>query len=234
MFSIYGTSGPLFRGSLEDLSRVSATLGVARVQPINPVLEHINANALQMFQTDRRQPVPSEGRRTVWPDNARRALGAYVRQGATGQPEAQRHVLSRVEDVMATDIVTVSDHASIENGWQILADAGLGQAPVLNREGALVGLFMRAALLRLDRLPGPAQGLGAWSEWLAQPVSSLMVTPVPAAFGSTELRRVARVLLDTQLPGMPVLGTDEKVVGFVSRSDVLKAVVNDPPLDLWS
>jgi len=57
---------------------------------------------------------------------------------------------------------------------------------------------------------------------------------VPTVAAETELRRVAPVLLDTGLPGLPV--TDERglLVGFVTRTDILRAVVADPPLDLWS
>ncbi len=67
-----------------------------------------------------------------------------------------------------------------------------------------------------------------------QPVSSVMLSPVPAVSEDTDLRRVARVLLDTHLPGLPVVAEDGQVAGFISRSDILRAVVHDPPLDLWS
>jgi CBS domain-containing protein len=60
-----------------------------------------------------------------------------------------------------------------------------------------------------------------------------MSTPVPSVAPSTDIRRVARVLLDTGLPGLPVVDEQGLVVGFVSRSDILRAVVTEPPLDLW-
>jgi CBS domain-containing protein len=45
---------------------------------------------------------------------------------------------------------------------------------------------------------------------------------------------LALLLLDTGLPGLPVVDDDGGLRGFVSRSDILKAVVHDPPLDLWA
>ena len=61
-----------------------------------------------------------------------------------------------------------------------------------------------------------------------------MWTPVPAVARDADIRHVARVLLDTHLPGLPVVSEAGRVEGFVSRTDILRAVVRDPPLDLWS
>jgi CBS domain-containing protein len=67
-----------------------------------------------------------------------------------------------------------------------------------------------------------------------QSVLEVMWTPVPSVAPDTDIRRLARVLLDTGLPGLPVVDDAGQVIGFVSRSDVLRAVVADPPLDLWT
>jgi CBS domain-containing protein len=42
------------------------------------------------------------------------------------------------------------------------------------------------------------------------------------------------VLLDYQLSGLPVVNEREELVGILSRSDILRALVNDPPLSLWA
>lgn len=111
---------------------------------------------------------------------------------------------------------------------------GVGQAPVTGPRGELVGLLTRAELLSLEHLPQPDASALVWRALLMQPVASVMLSPVPAVDEETDIRRVARVLLDTHLPGLPVVADDGRVDGFISRSDILRAVVHDPPLDLWS
>ena len=88
--------------------------------------------------------------------------------------------------------------------------------------------------MRADRLPGPQTHALVWQALLAQSVADLMWTPVPSVAPETDIRRLARVLLDTGLPGLPVVDDRDSVIGFVSRTDILRAVVADPPLDLWS
>ena len=45
---------------------------------------------------------------------------------------------------------------------------------------------------------------------------------------------MASVLLDTGLPGLPVTNELGLLEGFISRTDILRAVAADPPLDLWT
>jgi CBS domain-containing protein len=125
------------------------------------------------------------------------------------------------------------DTATVLQAWQLLADQGVGQAPVLNGAGHLVGLLTRADLLQPQQLPDAARHALAWQALLARPVTDIMATPVPSVARESDIRRVAQVLLDTGLPGLPVVDEQGRVSGFISRSDILRAVVTDPPLDLW-
>jgi len=219
MFSIYGESGRIFKGAMEDLWRIEALRAVTRTRrleaqhptaPVSPVTGH--------------EATPP---RTL----AGAALSAYAQ--ASGGPPA-RHPLTRVADVMSRGATTVTQDLTVLQAWQMLGGAGLGQAPVINAQGGLVGLLTRAELLNLDRLPQPDAPSLVWRALLMQPVSAVMLSPVPAVSEDIDLRRVARVLLDTRVPGLPVVAEDGQVSGFISRSDILRAVVHDPPLDLWT
>lgn len=234
MFSIFGTSGALFKGPMEDLIRVSGVLPTARTRRIDPLLAHMDDVERRSHYTHwpkgsvphQDAPTPHAGRQGI------QATGEYARMQRPSTPT--RRALNTVRDVMSDHVISVGDDQTIQQGWQVLADAGVGQAPVVGAGGELVGLFSRAELFRLDQLPSPDQGALAWRMWLSQPLQRIMTSPVPAVYPETDLRRLAQVLLHADLPGLPVLDGNEKLQGFVSRKDVLKAVVHDPPLDLWS
>jgi CBS domain-containing protein len=226
MFTVFGTSGTLFKGPMEELQRVSRTLGLGRAHRIDPLQEHQDQVDEQAFGSHLAQVQRGAGH----------ALGQQARHAyaQVQTPVPSRHPLQTVRDVMSGTATSLPDTADVRHGWQALLDAGVGQAPVVNAEGRVVGLLTRAELLKLDRLPAPDQAALVWRALLMQPLTGVMISPVPAVLPDTDIRRVARVLLDTQLPGLPVVDANEKLLGFVSRSDILKAVVHDPPLDLWS
>jgi CBS-domain-containing membrane protein len=224
MFSVFGKGGRIFQGAMEDLRQVPSIGAAARTRAILPIGKDAHEPFSNNLQSAAGHHLPL--------DTAHRsALLAYEQ---TRKPSPERRPLTVVSDVMTRNVITLPDSATVEQSWELLAQKGIGQAPVIDESHMLVGLLSRADLTRLDRLPKPDSHALVWRALLAQSVTDVMWSPVPGVAADTDIRRVARVLLDTGLPGLPVVDEAGTVQGFVSRSDILRAVVADPPLDLWT
>lgn len=224
MFAIYGTSGQIFYGPFEELRQVARTLRTAAIKPLSPAHERVPF-ALPGLAGEggggHAAPRPATGQ----------ALQAYAQ---VQQPAPTRHPLSRVVDIMSSEPQLLLDSSTVWDGLRFLVDRGVGQAPVVNAAGQLVGLLTRAQLFQPEHLPDPEASPLVWRARSQQPVSEWMVSPVPSVEPDTDIRRLASALLDLGLPGLPVVSPQGQVIGFVSRSDILKAVAHDPPLDLWA
>lgn len=226
MFAIYGTSGLMYRGPVEDLRKVAPALRAPRVRALAVDLDRLMAAPPMEAAPDPTQASPGHGAA----HGSAQAVQAYA---AVQQPR-QRRPMTRVADVMSADPVLVSDSATVQQAWDLLAARGIGQVPVVNAQRHLVGLLTRVELMRPDRMPQSLASALAWRAYGSQPVTAQMLTPVPSVSADTDLRRLALLLLETDLPGVPVVDDAGEVQGFVARSDILKAVVHDPPLDLWA
>ena len=233
MFSVYGKGGRLFRGSMEELRKIGPAAAISRSGRIagagREILDvGLSAMADAVYGSGQGKPRAAG----VRPDEAHRdAIAAYA-QTANNQPP--RHALKLVRDIMNPDAVTLPQSATVAQAWDLLAAKQIGQAPVVDASGVLVGLLTRAELMRPDRLPNSKAHALVWQALLMQSVADVMWTPVPSVATDTDIRRLARVLLDTGLPGLPVVDEQGRVSAFVSRTDILQAVVGDPPLDLWT
>jgi len=228
MFSVYGTAGRLFRGSLEQLRQVGGVGALKRTHGVWAVGRDgrdLPAEAQGAFTE-----ALSQSTGAGHDDGHRNPLAAYT---DTLDAHLPRHPLSTVRDLMSNSIITLPDSASVLQAWQVLSDNNVGQAPVVDAAGHLVGLLTRADLLKPERLPTPDSHALVWRALMQQNVTKIMWTPVPGVAADSDIRRVAGVLLDTGLPGLPVVDEQGVVSGFISRSDILRAVVADPPLDLW-
>ncbi|MFN9726565.1 HPP family protein [Acidovorax sp.] len=230
MFFVFGPSGQMFRGGPENLARISAVRRVERPQALRT----------RPMDADAETPGPTAGLpatpATPRPPTATNlrmqdAVNAYA-QTEHGPPPA-RQPLTLVSDVMTVGGLSVPPDALVNNAWQTLAEHHVAQAPVVDALGRVIGLLLRADMAPLDLLPEPG-AIKQAIELARRPVSEVMLSPVPTVSADAALRRVAAVLLDTGLPGLPVTDEAGVLAGFISRTDILRAVAADPPLDLWS
>jgi CBS domain-containing protein len=226
MFFVFGPSGQMFRGGPDALLQVAPVRRVARAQALHT--RSVGSPQDEPMQVPlppaHRAPEPISPR-------AQDAVSAYV-QTAQG-PELERQQLTRVRDVMSTGVLTVPPEVRVNDAWHTLAQHRVAQAPVVNAMGLVVGMLLRADMAPLDLLPEPG-AVQAAIALAGRPVSEVMISPVPTVSIDTDLRRVARVLLDADLPGLPVTDEFGALSGFISRNDILHAVAADPPLDVWS
>ncbi len=217
MFYVLGPDGPIYRGGPAPLGQIAPVRRVQRPQ------------ALRTRGED--APRTPDASAAPLPVSTQNALDAYA---ATEKgPALERQPLERVRDVMTRGALTVPAEMRVNDAWQILAEHRVAQAPVLNAQGQVVGLLLRADMAPLELLPTPG-AVQAAIDLARRPVHEVMISPVPAVAADAALRQLAGVLLDTGLPGLPVTDEQGHLAGFVSRTDILRAVAADPPLDLWS
>ncbi len=220
MFFVFGPNGPMYRGGPAQLSQIAPVQPVQRPQ----ALRTRNAELPDSTSALPAAPAPL-------PRPTQEALHAYTE--AEKGPALEREPLQWVRDVMTPGALTVPAEMRVNDAWQILAEHRVAQAPVLNSQGQLVGLLLRADMAPLDLLPTPG-AVQAAIELAKRAVHEVMISPVPAVAADAGLRDLARALLDSSLPGLPVTDELGHLTGFVSRTDILRAVAADPPLDLWS
>lgn len=218
MFSAYGVTGRVFTGTAEQLRHIGKVNAVARLHPIEAndlVLEPEFSGPT--FEPETPHP------KSLLPATA---VAAYAQ---VSQPEAPRQPLDRVALLMTQPAVTVRTDMPLAMAAAMLARHRVGQVPVLDAYGQLVGLLLRADIYPTLESPSATD----WADRMALPVANIMLTPVASVSADTHIRRVAQVLLDTHLPGLPVVDDRGRLMGFISRTDILRAVANDPPLDVW-
>ena len=209
MFSVYGVTGRVFSGTLEELSRVREVARTRSSRAINS--EDVN------------WPVDDLIASGIGPNE--KAVRAYR---AMLPREIERGPLYHAGQIMQRKVICLGVNDDIGKAWKTLRSHSIRQAPVLDDAAQLVGMVGEHDLLTAIHIE-----TGEIMEVRGQRVGDVMTTPVITAEPVTDIRRIARVMLTHRIDGVPVTGEMGRLVGYVSRSDILRAVVADPPLSLW-
>ena len=212
MFAIYGVSGPVFQGTLEALNRMPP---VARRTPVTPA-QRISDNVEIESATARGAGANRLGAQ---------AIEAYK---SMLPEDLDRGPLYHADQIMTPNVIAVRARDEVAHAWRTLTRHMIHQTPVLDDTGRLVGLVSERNLLTTFNVDD-----GEVRDVLLKRVGDVMTTPVVAASPVTDIRRIARVMLERDVDGVPIVNEAGVLLGFVSRSDILRAVVTDPPLSIW-
>jgi CBS domain-containing protein len=143
-----------------------------------------------------------------------------------------------VADVMSTTVISARPQDRFAHLTKLLHEAAIRAVPVVDPGGALLGVVSEADLMaaaaRADGDPakrwwrprhihrhGPESKAGATT------ADELMTTRVATVKPTTRLAAAARTMMDHHLAWMPVCDDAGRVVGVLSRSDVLTVFLRD-------
>jgi CBS domain-containing protein len=142
-------------------------------------------------------------------------------------------------DIMNRQVITVQEDATIEELAGILTENHISGAPVVNKEGKMVGIVTDADLIHKDtnpRTPGFFNILGAiiyvsgvtrfredFKKLAAAKTSEIMTSEVITVGGDAKIEEVAALMVDNDIKRIPVL-ENGAVVGIIGIADIVKTL----------
>ena len=118
----------------------------------------------------------------------------------------------KVSEVMTTEVETISSDQTAREAASFMLRADAGSIPVCEGERVIGMITDRDIAVR-----GVAEGRGPDT-----PVSELMSDGIICAHEDEDVAQVAQRMSDEQVRRIPVLDSDEKLVGIVSLGDLAR------------
>jgi len=130
---------------------------------------------------------------------------------------------------MKKNIVTVTPSASLGEAHGLMREHTVRQIPVVSEEGVLRGIVsdrdIRAAVLPAGLVPGfTAEAAEKFMK--DTPVERVMTRKVVTATLTDTLEDAIVLLHDFRMNALPVVDAAGKVVGIITRTDVLEAFID--------
>ena len=143
-----------------------------------------------------------------------------------------------VKDVMTTHVVAVHQHTSFKDMAARLREHRVSAFPVLDDNDKVIGVVSEADLLTKEALeyslPGRVSGILHHREQVkaAGVTAADLMTKPPVTIGPNELvSHAARLMYSRKVKRLPVVDDDGRLVGIVSRADVL-SIYSRPDADI--
>lgn len=201
---------------------IRAVDGIVELHPTLPVSPRPPATRAD---EDRRDRTKEQERQTA-DHSARLAQQAYQQQ--IHQAYLPKPALL-AQDLMTSPVVWLPSYSTLLEAWTVMQRQGIHHLPVTSNDGTLAGMISSHDLLPYVHELESVNQLELSAE---RKLPHVMNNRVLSATPTTEIREIARVMLEEQVSGIPILDSSNHPIGILTTSDILRAIVHRSPLDL--
>ncbi len=213
MFIEYGLNiqNPIPVQELFDRLAVAKTEKAAALRRTNPRLYHDH-----------------ESDHDKAPGYSRTASHTYQ---AIGQMEQEKPAL-HAQQIMTSPVTCLNIEMTIAETLNLFRQYKYRHMPVTTDKGRLTGMVSDRDILHYT------SGLSGSYEMqtghdTADPVSKIMSSPVLTANTETDVRYIARLFVGQHIGAMPIMSNGQ-LAGIISRTDIMRAVMQNFVLELWT
>jgi CBS domain-containing protein len=155
----------------------------------------------------------------------------------------------RAHQIMTRNVITVRPDSSIVDAAKLMLEHHVSGLPVLDKDGALVGIVSEGDFLRRSEI-GTQRKRPRWLQYLMSPgraanefvhqsgrkVEEIMAREPVTVTEDTQLEELVSLMEKHDIKRLPVM-CDDRLVGIVTRANLLQAVaslardVPDPTAD---
>jgi sulfide:quinone oxidoreductase len=139
-----------------------------------------------------------------------------------------------VRDVMTKGIITIGKYESIVKVADILSEKNISGLPVVNKDNRVLGIITQADILSLvgvgrdhtfkdllkymlgEPLPGKKMG---------DTVGDIMSSPAITIKSEANIAEAVQIMDDRKIRRLMVVDESNRLIGIISRADILKAVI---------
>jgi CBS-domain-containing membrane protein len=152
---------------------------------------------------------------------------------------ALRHARERlahkvlVDEVMTKEVVAVKKYDDIQEAARLLTENRISGLPVVDAENSVLGVVTEADILSMTGIKDGHNFRDILRHILGEPlperksghlVGDIMTSPAITTRRDADIKKVAKVLDEKRIKRLPVVDRKNKLVGVISRADIVRAI----------
>ncbi len=122
-----------------------------------------------------------------------------------------------VKEYMSASVVTFSPDEDVLEAIHTLVERRISGSPVVDGAGNIVGMLSEKDCMKVALEAGYNEGMGG-------KVADYMTKNVETIDADSSIMEVAKAFIDQPYKRFPVVDEEERLVGQISRADVLRAI----------
>jgi|GEM_PF-1054035 len=125
--------------------------------------------------------------------------------------------------VMTSPVESLFTDSSLYEARKFILEKRFRHIPIVNTEGKLAGILSDRDVWKM---------ISQDETSLTKSLSSFMIKRLLTGTIQTEIRDAAKVMLEERIGSLPIIGDDQSLIGILTRTDLIRAIVRFPGFTL--
>ncbi|MDB9744305.1 CBS domain-containing protein [Fibrobacterales bacterium] len=134
------------------------------------------------------------------------------------------------KDIMAKNVYSVKENTLLASVLVDFIQKDYSHIPIVDEDSQILGLVSDRDIHTWNNRIWTENMNNGLKEF---EVVSCLKKEIICAREDTSIRMVATVMLEKKIGCLPIVDDDARVLGIITRSDILKAIVKYAPLETW-
>jgi acetoin utilization protein AcuB len=122
----------------------------------------------------------------------------------------------KIKDLMISEAITITERATIHQAIEVMKVNSIRHLPVIDNDKILRG-FLTLADLKLGLMPSMVGSISLADLIIRDPI---IVHP------DDDIEMAAQLIYKHKIGGMPVIDNNQRLVGIITESDILRAFID--------
>jgi acetoin utilization protein AcuB len=141
------------------------------------------------------------------------------------QTEREPSQVFLLADIMSKDVVSLRPEASVADAWQIFQRHSFHHIPITDEDNTVLAMLADRDILQG---PGTQENINLKNIMLFATQRVFCFSP------DTDIRQATHTLYEYDLGALPIISDQHKLLGIVSRTDIIKIVSHYGSIELWA
>lgn len=206
LFYVYDTHGIRFSGALEQLEKERKL----------------------HFKRDLKETRELYNEKSVLPDEEHREIQSAINKYQQSRKHEILEPLVYVHQIMTSPVIAVGGETPLLEAWEIIHEHGFRHLPVVSDERRIQAVISDRDILRKINIKAgkPYED----SDYVVQDVIRREAISTGLM---TDIRQAAKVMARFHTGAMPVVNEYGRLIGIVTRGDILRGFLENPRISLW-
>jgi acetoin utilization protein AcuB len=210
MFTVYNNGNVGFRSTADNLYELK------NVDELSPIRLNPDEGFIQEFNNKKNKDEKK---------SSENAIEQYKKMANIDTLEP----VYEVKDIMTRNCIYIDNQSTIKDAYDSLKELDINQMPVVSFGKKITAMINKEQILYLLM-----NDIEDSKNTLKKKLNDVYLDKVITANPISDIRRVAKVMIDLKLDAIPIVDENDILHGIVSKTDIIKAISHIPHFQLWS